>query len=74
MDPAELAVLAEMGFETVIGAVAASGPTTYLVELYGDDRSLPAADFASALRLAVRAAMPPRRGGADLAIVRDPAA
>ena len=73
-DPAELAVLAEMGFETVIGAVAASGPTTFLVELYGDEHSLPAADFASALRLAVRAAMPPRRGGANLAIVRDPAA
>ena len=74
VDPAELAVLAEMGFQTVIGAVAASGVTTFLVELYGDERSLPAADFASALRLAVRAAMPPRRAGADLAIVRDPAA
>ena len=63
-----------MGFETVIGAVAAAGATTFLVELYGDELSMPAADFASALRLAVRAAMPPRHGEVDLSIVRDPAA
>ena len=74
VDPAELEVLAEMGFETVIGAVAATGDTTFLVELYGDDSSLPASDFAAPLRLAVRAAMPPRRSGAGLSIVRDPAA
>ena len=42
-DPAELEVLAELGFETVIGAVAATGDTTFLVELYGDEHSLPAA-------------------------------
>ena len=74
VDPAELEVLAEMGFETVIGAVAATGDTTFLVELYGDDRSLPASDIAAPLRLAVRAALPTRRGGADPSIVRDPAA
>ena len=73
-DPAELEVLAEMGFHTVIGAVAAIGGRTFLVEIYGDERSLPASDFASALRLAVRAAMPPRTGGADLTVVRDSAA
>ena len=73
-DAAELEVLAEMGFDTVIGAVAAEGDATFLVELYGDERSLPVGDFASALRMAVRSAMPPRPGGADLSVVRDPAA
>lgn len=73
-DPAELATLSEMGFETVIGAVASDGSATFLVELYGDRQSLPAADFAVALRLAVRAAMPSRAGEGEIAAMPDTAA
>lgn len=77
VDEAEKSLLEKMGFLSVIGAAAVDGDCAYLVELYGDERTAPHAGFITPLRLAVRAAMPPRPDVTStdaIKILRGPAA
>ena len=64
-DPAELEVLAEMGFETVSERSPRLAPRHSSSSCTGT-RLAAGGRLRAALRLAVRAAMPPRHGGADL--------
>ncbi|MBA2239805.1 MAG: sensor domain-containing diguanylate cyclase, partial [Solirubrobacterales bacterium] len=64
-DPAERALLEELGYERVIGVAAADESDVYMIELYGDERTCSLDEVEAPLRLAARAAIPPRtRDGA----------
>lgn len=64
-DEAEQRVLAGLGFDSVVGAVAANEGRVYLVELYGDARTNLIDATALPLRLALSAAMPLRNAGRE---------
>ena len=59
-DPQERDFLEREGFEAVVGAAAGDDDGVYLVELVTDEPDAPVRELEAALRLAVRAAMPPR--------------
>jgi len=60
-DPAERELLVELGFESVLGAVAATPAEVYVVELYGDGNTSTPWKMAAPLRMAVQAGLPPLR-------------
>jgi hypothetical protein len=62
-DPAEVALLEEMGHEAVLGVATADLDGTYLIEIYADNNSAPLAATQLELRLVARAAIPPRAAG-----------
>ncbi len=59
-DPSERAFLEQEGFKGVVGAAAGDDDGVYLLELVTDQDDAPILELESALRLAVRAAIPPR--------------
>jgi diguanylate cyclase (GGDEF)-like protein len=68
-DRAERALLEESGRTSLLAAVAADHDFTWLLELYGDDRSAPLEEALLECGLLVRAAIPPSpagKGGAAL--------
>jgi diguanylate cyclase (GGDEF)-like protein len=65
-DPGERSLLEELGYEAMIAAAAANGSGTWLMELFGDDASAGLTDALPALRLLVRAAIPPRAAESTL--------
>ena len=60
-DRAERDLLHELGFQSVVGAVAATAEDAYLMELYGDEQTVAPWKLATSLRLAAQAAVPPQR-------------
>jgi GAF domain len=66
-DPAESALLEELGMRCVIAAAAADDERTWLLEIYGDDETAPLEDAVLECGLLMRAAMPPRPAGTPLA-------
>ncbi len=70
-DPSERELLVELGFESVLGVVAAAEDGVYLIELYGDRPGETLDELAAPLRLSARAAIPPPvpgRGGRSAAV------
>ena len=57
-DPAERELLAELGFESVLGAAAAMSDAVYLVELYGDSKTYSQRKLITPLRLPCRLRFP----------------
>lgn len=57
-DPSERRLLDQLGFDSVLGAAASDGGDVYLLELYGDARTVAPRSVRAMLRLAVAAAMP----------------
>ena len=64
-DPAERQLLEEEGFQGIVGATAGDHDGVYLLELFADRTDAPLAEVEPALRMAVRAAIPPRRHRRD---------
>ncbi|MBA2240724.1 MAG: sensor domain-containing diguanylate cyclase [Solirubrobacterales bacterium] len=61
----ELRLLDEYEMLSVVGAVGIDQGDAYLVELYGDEHTVSPQKIRAALRLTVRAAMPPRTAVPD---------
>ncbi|HEU0019797.1 MAG TPA: sensor domain-containing diguanylate cyclase [Thermoleophilaceae bacterium] len=59
-DPAERALLTEMGFEAALVGVVAHGSGAYLVEIYADDETADLAPAAVRMQLLLRLAAAPR--------------
>lgn len=62
-DPAETALLKEMGRDSVLAAAASDLQGTWLVEVFGDGGSAPLGEAEQDLALLVRAALPAAGGG-----------
>ena len=59
-DPQERDFLEREGFKAVVGAAAGDDDGVYLLELVTDEEGAPVRELEAALRVAVRAAMPPK--------------
>ena len=65
-DPAECELLEGGGLAGVVGATAGDEDGAYLLELFADRADAPLSEVEAALRMAMRAAIPPRRHRRDV--------
>ena len=64
-DPAETALLAKLGYDSQLVAVAPDQEGTWLLEIYGDDATSGLPEGRAPLAVLVRAAVPPSRHASD---------